>query len=78
MLVLTPASFRDLGEYFAVLLRLTSKRIRYLLVFMPGKPGCDLELLGCLYAGSSPAQIGDGTPETWVSPLFALSKLRPG
>jgi hypothetical protein len=75
-MLISAASFSDLGEYFAVLLRLTSKRTRYLLVFLPGKPGCDLELLGSLYAKAPQLRL-ETTPETWVSPLFIYLNYDP-
>ena len=74
--LICPGSFSDLGEYFAVLLRLTSKTIRHLLVFLPGKPGCDLELLGTLYAKAPQLRL-ETTPETWMSPLFIYLNYDP-
>lgn len=44
-----PHSFSDLGECFAVVLRLKTFQTRHLLVYLPGKPGCDWDVLGGLY-----------------------------
>jgi hypothetical protein len=43
--IIMPTLLGGLGEFFVVLLRLVSKRTRYLAVLLPGKPGCDWDLL---------------------------------
>jgi HNH endonuclease len=48
-LLVMPASFSDVGEYYAILLRLQTKRTRYITVFLPGKHGGDWTALEALY-----------------------------
>lgn len=48
-LLVMPASFTDIGEYYAVLLRLETKRTRFISVFLPGKHGRDWTALEALY-----------------------------
>jgi hypothetical protein len=68
-ILVMPHSFSDLGECFAVLLRLKTKRTRYLNVYLPGKPGCDWSVLGAFYKHASRLRI-ETTPDTWTSPLY--------
>ena len=67
-ILVMPHSFSDLGECFAVLLRLKTKRTRYLNVYLPGKPGCDWDVLGTLYKHAPRLRI-ETTPDTWTSHL---------
>lgn len=67
-LLVMPHSFTDVGECFTVLLRLRSKRTRYLAVFLPGKIGCDWDLLGSLYEHAPRLRI-ETTPHQWDSKL---------
>ena len=82
-ILVMPHSFSDLGECFAVLLRLKTKRTRYLDVYLPGKPGCDWSVLGTFYKHASRLRI-ETTPDTWTSPLFIyfgydpVSEMRDG
>ena len=82
-ILVMPHSFSDLGECFAVLLRLMTKRTRYLTVFLPGKPGCDWDVLGTLYKHAPRLRI-ETTPDTWASTLFIylgydpVSEMRKG
>lgn len=82
-ILVMPHSFNDLGECFAVLLRLRTKRTRYLNVFLPGKPGCDWSVWGMLYKHASQLRI-ETRPDTWTSPLHIclgfdpVSEMRSG
>jgi hypothetical protein len=67
-ILVMPHSFSDLGECFAVLLRLRTRRTRYLNVYLPGKPGCDWDVLGKLH-DSAPRLRIETTPDNWSSPL---------
>jgi hypothetical protein len=68
-ILVMPHSFSDVGECFAVLLTLKTKRTRYLNVYLPGKPGCDWDVLGTLYKHATRLRI-ETTPDTWTSPLY--------
>jgi hypothetical protein len=63
-----PYSFDDAGECFAVLLRLRTNRRCYLVVFLPGKSGCDWDMLGSLYKHAPRLRI-ETTPHEWDSKL---------
>jgi hypothetical protein len=82
-ILVMPHSFSDLGECFAVLLRLKTKRTRYLNVYLPGKPGCDWSVLATFYKYASRLRI-EITPGTWTSPLHIyfgydpVSEMRDG
>jgi len=82
-ILVMPHSFSDLGECFAVLLRLKTKRTRYLNVWLPGKPGCDWDVLGTLYKHAPRLRI-ETTPDTWTSHLYVylgydpVSEMRNG
>lgn len=63
-----PASFNDFGEYYAVLLRLRTKRMRYITVLLPGKHGRDWAALETLYQ-HAPQLYLETTPDGWDSKL---------
>lgn len=68
-LLVMPASFADFGEYYAVLLRLQTKRTRYISVFLPGKPGRDWAALETLYHHAPHLRL-ETTPDGWDSKLY--------
>ena len=68
-LLVMPHAFNDVGECFTVLLRLRSKRTRYLAVFLPGKHGSDWDLLGTLYEHATRLRI-ETKPHEWDSTLI--------
>jgi hypothetical protein len=68
-LLVMPASFNDLGEYYAVMLRLRTKRTRYFSVFLPGRHGCDWTALEALY-DLAPRLRLETTPDGWDSKLY--------
>ena len=68
-LLVMPASFNDLGEYYAVLLRLKTKRTRYISVFLPGKRGGDWAALEALYPYAPRLRL-ETTPHGWDSKLY--------
>lgn len=67
-LLVMPLAFTDVGECFTVLLRLQSKRTRYLAVLLPGKHGSDWDLLGTLYEHAPRLRI-ETTADQWESTL---------
>jgi hypothetical protein len=68
-LLVMPASFKDIGEYYAVLLRLKTKRTRYISVFLPGKHGRDWTALEALYQHAPRLRL-ETTPDGWDSKLY--------
>jgi len=68
-LLVMPASFSDFGEYYAVLLRLNTKRTRYISVFLPGKHGGDWTALEALYHHAPRLRL-ETTPDGWDSKLY--------
>ena len=68
-LLVMPASFSDFGEYYAVLLRLQTKRTRYVSVFLPGKHGGDWTALEALYHQAPRLRL-ETTPDGWDSKLY--------
>jgi hypothetical protein len=68
-LLVMPASFNDVGEYYVVLLRLRTNRTRYITVFLPGKPGSNWTALEALYHHAPSLRL-ETTPHGWDSPLF--------
>jgi hypothetical protein len=68
-LLVMPHAFTDVGECFTVLLRLRSKRTRYLAAFLPGKLGSGWNLLGSLYQHAPRLRI-QTTPHEWDSTLI--------
>jgi hypothetical protein len=68
-LLVMPASFSDFGEYYAVLLRLQTKRTRYISVFLPGKHGRDWTALEALYQHAPRLRL-ETTPDGWDSKLY--------
>ncbi|HEX5234897.1 MAG TPA: HNH endonuclease [Silvibacterium sp.] len=68
-LLVMPANFSDFGEYYAVLLRLQTKRTRYLSVFLPGKHGRDWTALEALYHHAPRLRL-ETTPDGWDSKLY--------
>ena len=68
-LLVMPASFSDVGEYYAVLLRLQTKRTRYIIVFLPGKHGRDWAALEALYHHAPRLRL-ETTPNGWGSKLY--------
>ncbi len=67
-LLVIPAKFGDLGEYYAVLLKLKTKRTRYVSVFLPGKHGGDWTALEALYRHAPRLRL-ETTPGGWDSKL---------
>lgn len=67
----------------AVLLRLKTKRTRFLNVWLPGKPGRDWDTLGTLYQHAPRLRI-ETTPDSWNSHLYVylgydpVSEMRSG
>lgn len=68
-LLVMPARFEDVGEYYAVLLRLKTKRIRYISVFLPGKHGRNWSALEALYQHAPHLRL-ETTPDGWDSKLY--------
>jgi HNH endonuclease len=71
-----PASFSDIGEYYAVLLRLQTKRTRYIAVFLPGKHGRNWDGLEALYHRAPSLRL-ETTPDGWDSKLYIKFGLNP-
>jgi hypothetical protein len=63
-----PHSFVDAGECCVVLLRIRSKKTRYLAVLLPGKAGSKWEMFGTLHDHAPRLRIVT-TPHGWNSPL---------
>ena len=82
-LLVMPADFKDFGEYYAVLLRLKTKRTRYISVLLPGKRGGDWSTLEALYQHAPRLRL-ETTPDGWDSKLCIrfgenpLAKLQRG
>ncbi len=82
-ILVMPYSFADVGECFAVLLRLKTKRTRYLSVWLPGKSTRNWDALGSIYKHVPRLRI-ETTPDTWTSHLHIyfgpdpISELREG
>jgi hypothetical protein len=82
-ILVMPHSFSDIGDCIAVLLRLRTKRTRYLNVYLPGKPGYHWDALATLYT-HAPRLRFETTPNTWNSPLYIyfgydpISEMRTG
>jgi len=81
-LLVMPISFRDVGECYSVLLRLRTKRTRYLAVFLPGKSANNWSALEALYEHAPRLRL-ETTPFGWNSqlnihfgfdPLFRIRK----
>jgi|GEM_PF-2507757 len=68
-LLVMPASFSDFGEYYAVLLKLQTKRTRYISVFLPGRHGQDWTALEALYDHAPRLRL-ETTPDGWDSKLY--------
>jgi hypothetical protein len=68
-LLVMPVSFTDVGECYSVLLRLRTKRTRYITVFLPGKPGSNWSALEALYDHAPRLRL-ETTPRSWDSPLY--------
>jgi hypothetical protein len=67
--LIMPAFLGGLGEFFVVLLRLVSKRVRNVAVLLPGKPGCDWDLL--MSINTNPGRIRiQTTPQGSTSELY--------
>ena len=71
-----PLAFSDLGECFVVLLKLKSRRARYLAVCLPGAPGCDWDGLGTL-SKHAPRLRLETTPGTWTRKLHITFQCDP-
>jgi hypothetical protein len=61
-----PLRFNDIGECYCALLRLRTKRTRYILVFLPGKAGSDWSALEALYQHAPRLRL-ETTPHGWDS-----------
>jgi hypothetical protein len=68
-LLVMPATFTDFGEYYAVLLRLQTKRTRYISVLLPGKHGGDWAALEALHHHADHLRL-ETTPGGWDSKLY--------
>lgn len=67
--IIMPTFLGGLGEFFVVLLRLVSKRTRYIAVLLSGKPGCDWDLL--MSVNTNPRRIRiQTTPQDSASELY--------
>jgi hypothetical protein len=64
-----PAKFNDVGEHYLVLLRLRTKRTRYIVVFLPGKPGGDWSAFEALHQHAPRLRV-ETTPFGWDSKLY--------
>jgi hypothetical protein len=64
-----PATFNDVGEHYLVLLRLRTKRTRYIVVFLPGKSGGDWSAFEALYQHAPLLRV-ETTPFGWDSKLY--------
>lgn len=68
-LLVMPLSFSDVGEFYAVLLRLKTKRTRYIIVFLPGKHGRDWSALEALYHHAPRLRL-ETIPGGWDCKLY--------
>jgi hypothetical protein len=68
-LLVMPVSFNDVGECYTVLLRLRTKRTRYIAVFLPGKSGNDWSALEALYEHAPSLRL-ETVPHGWDSRLY--------
>jgi hypothetical protein len=68
-LLVMPVSFSDVGECYSVLLRLRTKRTRYVTVFLPGKSGNDWSALEALYEHAPRLRL-ETVPHGWDSQLY--------
>jgi hypothetical protein len=68
-LLVMPVTFNDVGECYSVLLRLRTKRTRYITVFLPGKSGSDWSALGALYEHAPRLRL-QTIPHGWDSHLY--------
>jgi hypothetical protein len=68
-LLVMPVSVSNFGEFYAVLLRLQTKRTRYISVFLPGKHGNDWAVLESLYRHAPGLRL-ETTPDGWDSKLY--------
>lgn len=75
-LLVMPASLSDFGEYYAVLLRMQTKRTRYISVFLPGKHGSDWTALEALYHHAPRLRL-ETTPDGWDSKLYIRFGFNP-
>lgn len=64
-----PMAFNDVGEYYGVLLRLRTRRVRYVVVMLPGKSGGDWSALENLYQHAPHLRI-ETTPHGWEEKLY--------
>jgi hypothetical protein len=64
-----PAALGGLGDFFIVMLRLKSKRTRYVAVLLPGVDGCDWNTLMKVNVGHNSRLRVETTPENWTSRL---------
>ena len=68
-LLVMPTTFNDVGECYTVLLRLRTKRTRYITVFLPGKSGSDWSALEALYQHAPHLRL-ETIPHGWDSQLY--------
>jgi hypothetical protein len=68
-LLVMPVSFNDVGECYSVLLRLRTKRTRYITVFLPAKSGSDWSALEALYEHAPRLRL-QTVPHRWDSQLY--------
>lgn len=64
-----PITFSDVGECYMVLLRLRTKRTRYITVFLPGKLGSNWSPLEALYEHAPRLRL-ETIPQGWESQLY--------
>ncbi len=68
-LLVMPITFNDVGDCYVVLLRLQTKRTRYITVLLPGKAGVDWASLEALYEHAPRLRL-ETTPYGWESKLY--------
>jgi len=67
--IVMPMAFNDVGELYVVLLRLRTKRVRYVVVILPGKGGGDWSAFEGLYQHAPRLRI-ETTPHGWEEKLY--------
>lgn len=67
--IVMPMAFNDVGEYYMVLLRFRTKRVRYVVAILPGKSGSNWSALEGLYQHAPRLRI-ETTPHDWEQKLY--------
>lgn len=68
-LLVMPISFGDVGDSYTVLLRLQTRRTRYITVFLPGKLGSDWSAFEAFHHHAKRLRL-ETTPHGWDSKLY--------